>query len=187
MLHRLHLVAAITALAFVAAPVMAQDAPPATANKEKIAYSPYPGQDFPNRVLFGDTHLHTSYSTDAGMVGCTLTPEDAYRFALGMEVTSSTGVKARLNRPLGINPPLHKRRCDFFVNVRAFTNAKARRLLGYRPRFALPDGVQRTAQWYFKRGLLRNRGSLASRLWATVAGGSGTMLGGFGPLLGEYA
>jgi hypothetical protein len=100
MLHRLHLVAAITALAFVAAPVIAQDAPPATANKEKIAYSPYPGQDFPNRVLFGDTHLHTSYSTDAGMVGCTLTPEDAYRFALGMEVTSSTGVKARLNRPL---------------------------------------------------------------------------------------
>jgi hypothetical protein len=34
------------------------------------------------------------------MVGCTLTPEDAYRFAMGMEVTSSTGVPARLNRPL---------------------------------------------------------------------------------------
>ena len=76
----------------------AQDGPgPST---KKIKYSPYPGQDFPNQVFFGDTHLHTSYSTDAGMVGCTLTPEDAYRFALGEEVVSSTGVPARLNRPL---------------------------------------------------------------------------------------
>ncbi len=63
-------------------------------------YSPYVGQSFPNRVLFGDTHLHTSYSTDAGMIGARLGPEVAYRFALGEEVTSSTGVKARLARPL---------------------------------------------------------------------------------------
>jgi hypothetical protein len=63
-------------------------------------YSPYPGQDFPNQVFYGETHLHTSFSTDAGMVGCTLGPEDAYRFARGETVTSSTGVPARLRQPL---------------------------------------------------------------------------------------
>ena len=65
-----------------------------------IKYSPYPAQDFPNRVFFGDTHLHTSYSTDAGMIGNTLGPEEAYRFARGETVNSSTGLRARLNRPL---------------------------------------------------------------------------------------
>ena len=63
-------------------------------------YSPHVGRTFPNRVLFGDTHLHTSYSTDAGMIGNRLGPEAAYRFALGEEIVSSTGVKARLARPL---------------------------------------------------------------------------------------
>jgi hypothetical protein len=40
-------------------------------------YSPYPEQNCPNRVFFGDTHLHTSYSTDAGMLGNTLGPDFA--------------------------------------------------------------------------------------------------------------
>ncbi len=81
--------------------VPAQDIPPPPDRDLKsIKYSPFPGQEFPNQVFYGDTHLHTSYSTDAGMVGCTLSPEDAYRFALGATVTSSTGVPARLSRPL---------------------------------------------------------------------------------------
>ena len=62
--------------------------------------SPHPDQDFPNTVYFGDTHLHTSSSVDAGMAGNTVGPEDAYRFALGEEVRSSTGLRARLKRPL---------------------------------------------------------------------------------------
>ena len=62
---------------------LAQDIPPPpTKDWKSIHYSPYPGEDFPNQVFYGDTHLHTSYSTDAGMVGCTLGPEEAYRFAL---------------------------------------------------------------------------------------------------------
>ena len=77
----------------------AQDSPPPR-QIDKSKYSPYPEQNFPNQVFFGDTHLHTSYSTDAGMIGNTLGPEDAYRFARGEAVTSSTGVPARLNRPL---------------------------------------------------------------------------------------
>jgi len=79
--------------------VAAQDAPPVRP-KAGTDYSPYPEQNFPNRVFFGDTHLHTSYSADAGMIGNTLGPDEAYRFAKGETVTSSTGVKARLARPL---------------------------------------------------------------------------------------
>jgi hypothetical protein len=63
-------------------------------------YSPFLGQDFPQQVWWGDTHVHTSYSTDAGMVGNRLGPDKAYQFALGQEVVSSTGVKTRLRRPL---------------------------------------------------------------------------------------
>ena len=63
-------------------------------------YSPYVGDNFPKDVYFGDTHLHTSYSTDAGMVGNTLGPDEAYRFAMGEEVTQSHGLKAKLERPL---------------------------------------------------------------------------------------
>ncbi|WP_371395892.1 DUF3604 domain-containing protein [Fretibacter rubidus] len=63
-------------------------------------YSPYVEQNFPNTVYFGDTHLHTSYSFDAGMVGDRLDPEQAYRFAKGEVVTASLGAKAKLSRPL---------------------------------------------------------------------------------------
>jgi len=63
-------------------------------------YSPFVGQGFPNRVFWGDSHLHTSYSWDAGLVGARLGPDDAYRFARGEEVTASAGVRARLVRPL---------------------------------------------------------------------------------------
>ena len=50
--------------------------PPPTKDWKAIRYSPYPAHDFPNQVFYGDTHLHTSYSTDAGMAGCTLGPEE---------------------------------------------------------------------------------------------------------------
>jgi len=63
-------------------------------------YSPWVDQKFPQRPLFGDTHLHTSVSFDAVAFGTTLGPEDAYRFALGEEITSSTGVRGKLSRPL---------------------------------------------------------------------------------------
>ncbi len=72
----------------------AQDAP-GPANK-KITYSPYPAKTFPNRVYFGDTHLHTSYSADAGMAGAIVGPEDAYRFARGEEVKSNSGLPVKL-------------------------------------------------------------------------------------------
>ncbi len=56
--------------------------------------------DYPTRVFFGDTHLHTGMSMDAGVSGTRLMPADAYRFAKGQEVTGSSGQKAKLSRPL---------------------------------------------------------------------------------------
>ena len=66
----------------------------------KPGYSPYAGRTFPTLPLFGDTHLHTSYSLDAGAFGARLTPKDAYRFARGEEITSNTGQPVKLSRPL---------------------------------------------------------------------------------------
>ncbi|WP_371377918.1 DUF3604 domain-containing protein [Thalassotalea aquiviva] len=74
------------------------DSPPPSL--KKVEYSPYPDDDYPNQVLFGDTHLHTAFSADAGLVGATTTPDDAYRFAKGETVVSSNGLRARLQRPL---------------------------------------------------------------------------------------
>ena len=63
-------------------------------------YSPYAGRNFPTQVYWGDTHLHTGMSMDAGAFGARLMPDDAYRFAKGEEVTSSTGQRVKLSRPL---------------------------------------------------------------------------------------
>jgi hypothetical protein len=66
----------------------------------KQHYSPYAGRNFPRQVFWGETHLHTGMSLDAGAFGATLMPEDAYRFARGEEITSSTGQRVKLGRPL---------------------------------------------------------------------------------------
>ncbi len=63
-------------------------------------YSPYLNIGYPQRVFWGDTHTHTAFSTDAGMVGNRLGPDEAYRFARGEIVVASNGVRARLQRPL---------------------------------------------------------------------------------------
>jgi len=63
-------------------------------------YSPYAGRSYPTRPYFGDTHLHTAASLDAGAFGARLSPRDAYVFAKGNEVKTSTGQQARLSRPL---------------------------------------------------------------------------------------
>ena len=55
-------------------------------------------------------------------------------------------------RPLGIDPPLHVRRCEFYTKARAFSNARAKRVLGFDPRVGLPEGVYRTAAWYAEEG-----------------------------------
>ncbi len=63
-------------------------------------YSPYAKRSFPSKPLWGDTHLHTGLSVDAGLFGAKLGLADAYRFARGEEVVSSTGQPVKLSRPL---------------------------------------------------------------------------------------
>lgn len=57
-------------------------------------------------------------------------------------------------RPLGIEPPIYRRRLDFFTKDRAFDISKARNELGYNPKVPLKEGLTRTAQWYKEHGWL---------------------------------
>ena len=80
--------------------------PSAAEVAEKVRiYSPFveraaKNSDFAEGVYWGDTHLHTKFSSDSGMIGNRLGPDEAYRFAKGEEVLSSTGQRVRLIRPL---------------------------------------------------------------------------------------
>ena len=79
-------------------------ASPTNSTAKKIfyekGYSPYADKDFPVRVYWGDQHVHTGWSADAGASGTRTTPEDAVRFAMGEELILWTGQKARLDRAL---------------------------------------------------------------------------------------
>ncbi len=84
------------------------------------SYSPYAGRGFGSRPLWGDSHLHTGNSFDAGAFGATLTPEDAHRFARGDEVISSTGIPVRLSRPLDwLVVADHSDNMGFFMDLNA--------------------------------------------------------------------
>ena len=68
---------------------------------DRIEYSPYLGEDFPMQLLWGDTHVHSSFSMDANAMGNTrLGPSAAYRFAKGEAVVANTGMTAQLDMPL---------------------------------------------------------------------------------------
>ncbi len=87
--------------AALAAPTYAQEVPP-DATEDVLQgrpYSPYASRAFPTRPLFGDTHVHTALSADAGGGGTTLLPRDSYRFARGEQVVSNTGQPVKLSRP----------------------------------------------------------------------------------------
>lgn len=80
----------------------AQDVHPEKENvsKSKKEYTPHVDDHYPQEVYFGDTHLHTSWSTDAGMIGGVLGPDEGYRVSRGETVTSKLGWKVKLIRPL---------------------------------------------------------------------------------------
>lgn len=94
-----------TALAlFLAGSAIASDGVPSQEAAEgtfaAAPFSPYANRTIPERPLWGETHLHTGLSLDAGAFGNTLLPDDAWRFAKGEQVISSTGQPVRLARPL---------------------------------------------------------------------------------------
>jgi hypothetical protein len=64
------------------------------------AYSPYADRAFPSHVYWGDTHMHTGLSMDAGLFGNTTGVDTMLRFARGEQVTSASGQPVRLARPL---------------------------------------------------------------------------------------
>jgi hypothetical protein len=64
------------------------------------AYSPWAERSFPSQVFWGETHLHTGLSLDAGLFGNTTGHDTAYRLARGEQVVSSTGQPLKLSRPL---------------------------------------------------------------------------------------
>ena len=90
MIKKILLVSLMLIFSFsIAAPAFAQHFPKKGDEKTvdkalgTAPYSPYAERKYPTRPLFGDTHLHTGFSMDAGVWGATLTPRDAYRFARG--------------------------------------------------------------------------------------------------------
>jgi len=54
--------------------------------------------------------------------------------------------------PLGLEPPLHRRRVDFYTKSRAFDISRARREIGYAPQVGLDEGIARTLAWYRQHG-----------------------------------
>jgi nucleoside-diphosphate-sugar epimerase len=56
--------------------------------------------------------------------------------------------------PLGIEPPIYRRRVDFFTKSRAFDITRAREEIGYSPKVGLRDGIRRTLEWYRRQGWL---------------------------------
>jgi len=71
----------------------------ATADEEAKLYSPYADHQYPTNVYWGETHIHSALSADAGGGGTTLMPRDLYRFARGEQVISNSGQPVKLRRP----------------------------------------------------------------------------------------
>jgi hypothetical protein len=71
--------------------------------QERI-YSPFAGRDYPDQVLFGDTHFHTNLSFDAGLVGTRLTMDEGYRFARGAELIGLAPMVQRSDPALLADP-----------------------------------------------------------------------------------
>ena len=95
--RRAHRLVFVATLAMLPGGFLQAQSPPA----DDGAYSPGVRAAFPRTVYWGDTHLHTRNSFDAYNLGnIDLSPDDAYRFARGEQMTSQTGLPARLRRPL---------------------------------------------------------------------------------------
>ena len=69
-------------------------------------------------------------------------------------VRTAAAVCELLCAPFGLEPPLHRRRVDFFTKSRAFDTSRARSEIGYLPQVTLRDGITRTVNWYRQHGWL---------------------------------
>lgn len=122
-MHR-HLICGALTLAIAAALAGCGNSPAEQAEAETAVEL----AEFPERPLWGDTHLHTDNSIDAFGFGTRLGPDEALKFARGDEVTATTGMKAKLARPL-----------DFLVIADHSDGLGATRRLYDAPRFMIRD------------------------------------------------
>lgn len=77
------------------------------------------------------------------------------RFSLPLfPFLASAVVMEGIMKPLGIQPPIHRRRMDFFRKSFSFTETKSRELLGIRSKTDFNEGVAKTVMWYEEEGLL---------------------------------
>jgi nucleoside-diphosphate-sugar epimerase len=60
-------------------------------------------------------------------------------------------------RPLGIQPPLHRRRLDFFRKSYMFRQEEALRHLGFVAKYDFREGIAEVAKWYSQMGYLATR------------------------------
>ncbi len=119
---------------------------------------------YPERVYWGDTHLHTDNSVDAFGLGARIGPEVALRFARGEEVTSSTGLPAQLDRPL-----------DFLVIADHAEALGATKRLYDAPRLLIRDATLR--RWHDMMHESPQQGGRAVAELVTAAG-EGTLPSG---------
>jgi nucleoside-diphosphate-sugar epimerase len=107
------------------------------------------GQTF---VLAGKDPLTTEdmVTTIAEELGTKISP---FRAPLSLFLITATIMESVL-RPLGIQPPLHRRRMDFFKKSFVFSPTLSSQLLGFAPRYTFKQGVAETAKWYTDTGVL---------------------------------
>ncbi len=110
---------------------------------------------YPERVYWGDTHLHTSNSIDAFGFGVRLGPEEALRFARGEEVTATTGIKAKLERPL-----------DFLVITDHSDALGGTKALAEAPRALIPDETMKRWHDMFNAGPEQSQRAMAEIIQA---------------------
>ena len=76
-----------------------------------------------------------------------------FRFPLSPLLVVATAMETAL-RPLGIQPPLHRRRMDFFKKSFVFSGQHSEKILGFIPKVSVDQGVVETARWYRQMGYL---------------------------------
>lgn len=108
-------------------------------------------------ILAGKEPLTTDDMIDtiANALDTTLPP---VRAPLPLFMGAAVAMETTL-RPLGIQPPLHRRRMDFFKKSFAFDSSKAAEKLGFQPQYSFEAGVAETANWYAEQGYLARNGS----------------------------
>ncbi len=103
-------------------------------------------------VLAGAERLTTNAMVAA--IGAAVSSRRAVRHAPLWPFLALAYVMELTFGPLGLKPPLHRRRLDFFRKSFRFSTAAAEQLLGFRAETSFSEGARRTAQWYRSKGLL---------------------------------